>query len=765
MTFARRRTFAWTLLLAGAALGVAWLSRVDFGRKISTDVLDLIPVDERNVELALVRGLASEAEARTMLFVLSGPGGGRAPLAAGQRFAAELGRSGEFQQAIALGDPAWRDAMGKELLELRFALLFPMWLQENQSATLAQERARKLRAFLETPEALAFQDLIPADPLLLLPDAVQRMRSSLELLQPAGETDSAGLVWAQLVASPLSEAGQQPAFAAIARATAAARAEFAGLRVAYTGVNRFAAASRTRIEREVSWLNLASLGAVLAVAVLFIRGVHRALHLAPVIALALLGAWCATTLVFDRVHVVVLVLGALLAGVAIDYGFYLYLQPPARPDEEYPEKVTRLAKPLLASCLTTVTGFALLLASELPLIRQLGVFVGTGLLCALTAAVLYFATLRQPYLQAREFRGGATLPATWRRRLRLGLTGLALLALPGLLRIAWRDDVRELEVPAVDLRREDAAIRAAFGQRETRAVFLTHGATVMAARDALQKLERWLGPSATTANLAALVPTAAARAAAADWVRQHPDFVAEFRTALVAEGFTADAFAPFFAAYADYAASREDTFESAIARLAGALRGPPALLLHVGADRSWFVTLASGAPAAAPPADTSTVTASQLQSLNRLFESYRRGALHLSLAGLALVGAGVFLTYGRDGARIFAIPAGACLAVFGAFGWLGHPLNLFHLLGAFLGVCLTHNYSIFSATSAYRGETTPVSVRLSALTTAASFGVLACSGIPVVRALGLTVALIVVVALLFIELEHLRPLQRSADAR
>ena len=89
------------------------------------------------------------------------------------------------------------------------------------------------------------------------------------------------------------------------------------------------------------------------------------------------------------------------------------------------------------------------------------------------------------------------------------------------------------------------------------------------------------------------------------------------------------------------------------------------------------------------------------------------------------------------------------------------PLNLFHLLGAFLGVCLTHNYSIFSATSAYRGEAPPVSVRMSAFTTAASFGVLALSGIPVVRALGLTVALMVVVALLMIELEHLAALGRK----
>jgi predicted exporter len=157
------------------------------------------------------------------------------------------------------------------------------------------------------------------------------------------------------------------------------------------------------------------------------------------------------------------------------------------------------------------------------------------------------------------------------------------------------------------------------------------------------------------------------------------------------------------------------------------------------------------------------VSASQLQSLNRIFSRYRQSALRLSMIGLAIVGAGVFLSYGwRDGARIFAIPCGACLGLFGWFGWLGHPLNLFHLLGAFLGVCLTHNYSIFSATSAYRREPPPVSVRMSALTTSASFGVLSLSGIPVVSALGSTVALMVIAALLMIEFEHLAALGKES---
>jgi predicted exporter len=782
MTFRRRQLLGWGILAAALLLGATWLLRLDYPRKISTDVLDLIPADEQAPELTLVRSLASQAEARTMLFELT-VDGRPAPAEAGAAFAAALAADPAFDQAVAMNDPAARDALGGELFAQRFDLLFPLWLREREaaykeeggkpddfSAWLAQDTVENLGRFLSAPEALAFQEIIPADPLLLLPGAVDRLKGGLELVQPAGANANAPtLVWARLSASPLSELGQKPAFAAIARIVSVVHAEHPGFTVAYTGVNRFAAASRARIESEVAWLNAASLVAVLAVAFTFIRGVHRGLHLVPVVILSVLGAWVTATLVFERLHIMVFVIGSLLTGVAIDYGFYLFMQPAARVGEDYWEKVRRLAKPLLASCLTTVAGFALLLFSELPFIRQLGVFVGSGLVSALLAAVIYFSTVRNSFLEARVFRGGRQLPAGTRRTARRLFMAAWVLALPGLMMLTWKDDIRELEIPSQELKDEHARISRLFGEQEDRTVYLTWGTDIGQARAALDKFERWLKTAsagrAQTVGVGSVVPTAEAYAGAAHFVGEQKEFPAQLRAALVGAGFNEAEFAPFFDAYAQHASERQRSgsgLDRAVNALQAKLTGPVGLLLHTGRPLSWFVTLARAAPLVPPPDETNTVSASQLQSLNRIFARYRQSALWLSLTGLAIVGAGVLLSYGaRDGLRIFAIPCGACLGVFGFFGWLGYPLNLFHLLGAFLGVCLTHNYSIFSATSAYRHEPPPVSVRMSALTTAASFGVLALSGIPVVRALGLTVSLMVLMALLVIELEQLAPLGKK----
>ncbi len=783
MNFRRRQLIGWSVLALFALFGAAWLLRLDYRRKISTDVLDLIPARERSPEMSLVRGLATQAEARTMLFVLQDRSGRPASADAAFAFAAELRRDPVFAQAVAMNDPSPRDAVGRELFNHRFALLFPLWLRDRQEAYakavhgktpfaewLATDTVSRLERFLATPAAMAFQDLVPSDPLLLLPGAVDRLKPGLALVQPAAGRSQAApaLIWAQLAVSPLTEAGQQPAFAAIDRAIATVRERFPGLMVRDTGVNRFAAASRQRIEAEVSRLNILSVVAVFAVALVFIRGVHRVLHLLPVVLLAVLGAWVVATAAFDRLHILVFVVGSLLTGVAIDYGFYLYMQPPTEPDEDYWHKVRRLAKPLLASCFTTVAGFALLVFSDLPVIRQLGVFVGAGLLCALGGAVVYFSTVRDAYLEARVFRGGGALPSDLRRWFRRALIALWIVALAGLGRLSWRDDIRDLEVPAPELNKADAAIRADFGEAAEHTIYLTYGDTIASARDRLDRLNGWLqGRGATFVNLGAVVPTTAEASAAASFGRGHPEFPDALRRALIGGGFDGGAFDPFFAGYAEYCATAGPAqTATALSALQSRLTGPLTLLLHAGGDMKWFVTLVDRPVAAPPPPEARSIAANELETLNGVFGRYRRSALWLSATGLAIVGLGVLLTYGvRDGIRIFAIPCGACLGVFGAFGWIGVPLNLFHLLGAFLGVCLTHNYSIFTATSAYRHEPPPVSVRVSALTTAASFGVLALSGIPVVHALGATVAAMVMAALLVIELEHLRPLARKFDER
>lgn len=763
-----QKWFARIALLALTAVGLLWLARLDFAQKISTNVIDLIPSDERSPELSLVRSLVGDRQARAVMFALR-RGDGPAPAEAAQRFAQELRASKYFRDVVVISDAESRDALGKFVYDRRFDLLLPSWLEEQHRAFVAQNRPPAefsrwlaertvdgLDKFVAQPESVAFQDLLPNDPLLLIPTLADRAQA---LGFGAATSPKAALIWALLVPSPFTEEGQKPTFAAIDTAFAAATHEQPGVSLLWTGINRFAAESRRRISVEMSWLNGFSLLAVLTVALVFVRRIWKVVHLVPVILLSILGAWVFSTLVFDRLHILVFVIGSLLTGVAIDYGFYLYMQPALRPDEPYREKLGRLLKPLLTSCLTTVIGFSFLLFSELPLIRQLGVFVSAGLVSALGGAMLYFAQLDRPFLETRNLPRPESARA---RRISRAFGILVILAAAvGISRLTWRDDIRQLDVPAPDLRANDWTVRSFFGDTEDRSLYITRGRDAQEARAFLERFLQWHDsqfPAATGASLGWLVPTETAWAAVPERLGALVNFEPDLRETLERRGYTAAGFNPFFEAWGrvGQAANHRPPYSQVAVDVQDHLVGPLSLLLSTGAEGAWFLTLANHPSGSAPPPELSTFPVSQLESLNGLFTRYRSSALRLSAAGLGLVGASVFVLYGlRRGIRIFMIPAGSCIIAFGILGLMGQPLNLFHLLGAFLGVCLSHNYAIFSAENAGRHEPPPPSIRLSALTAASSFGVLAFSKIPVVSALGTIVALIVLTALLMVELEPL----------
>jgi hypothetical protein len=183
----RQKWTARAILLAGALAGFAWIASLNFERKVSTDVLDLVPSDERSPELSMVRSLAGEDEARILLLALRLPARiGETPeerAARGARAAGllsdALSASPAVAEAMPLSDNRPRDALASTLFAKRFDLLLPGWLEMQRrryaaeasssgfSTWLSERTAADLESYLAKPEALATQDILPSDPLLL----------------------------------------------------------------------------------------------------------------------------------------------------------------------------------------------------------------------------------------------------------------------------------------------------------------------------------------------------------------------------------------------------------------------------------------------------------------------------------------------------------------------------------------------------------------------------------------------------------------------
>jgi predicted exporter len=733
------------VLLAFVALCAAWLLSLDPRERFTTDITELFPAGERDPEARLALSLVRERQARVILVALDAPADTPPSTlaAAAQTFAETLRASPAFAAAEPLSGQTWQHTLGRQLHARRFELLFPAWLARLPSPApdhLAQTAVAALDEHLASPAASATADLLPSDPLLLLPSLADRAASLAPAAPPAPDR---ALIWAETTADPLNQAGQQPVFAALA-AAAQARLNLPGLSVRDTGVARFAAAAEASTKQEIGRLNLLALAGVLLVSALFIRRLHGLLHLLPPVLLATLGAVTVTTLVFPRVHLLVFALGSLLSGVAVDYGFHLILA--RRQNESYRARLRRLTLPLLGGAGTTLAGFLLLTLSELPLVRQLGVYVAAGIASGLGATLLYLSFFPALDLRPRTLRSGLALP----RRLRLPLTiALVALAALGLTRVTWRDDLRLLEYPAPTLRANDAALRAAFGQTDASATLLTRGATFAEARQRWQSLAATSPADNPLSSVAALLPSPADYAAATspETRAQLAAFPAAFRAAAQEAGYEDDAFAPFLRDFAVYLAAPPPDYETLLRETTRALPGPLGLLVHDADDGVWFLST-QPLPSDALDLPEGTVSLSGIEGLNTLFSRYRAAAARLGLLGCAaLVVIACALHGPRFGLRTAALPLLAAAATFALLALPGEPFGLFHLLGALLGVCLADDYAHFAAAE---GESR-VAIRLSALSTAASFAVLTTSAIPAVSALGATVTLIVALALLFVE--------------
>ena len=233
-----------------SCLGLLWF--LDLPSRISTDVMDLIPSGERRPELAMVRGMAAEKQGRVVLLALDVPAGLEA--ARRERLAAavqgSLEGSGAFEELVAMGGTTTRDALGRAVHQGRLNLLFPAWLARQKAAWqaaggtgpgpdadwLAAQAVRELGAFVGKPEAVAFQDLLPSDPLLLLPGLVDKLQDAQ--LQ-AGGSEGPLLFWGLMRGNPMNQQDQARLTEAVRVATGAAAGLEAGSGLRWTAVARF----------------------------------------------------------------------------------------------------------------------------------------------------------------------------------------------------------------------------------------------------------------------------------------------------------------------------------------------------------------------------------------------------------------------------------------------------------------------------------------------------------------------------------------------
>ncbi|MFA5257156.1 MAG: MMPL family transporter [Opitutales bacterium] len=714
------------------------LSILGAREKIRTDVFSLLEDAYDGNDAAIIQGII-DAQSRVIAIRIDSPQAADKAESA----LATLEHSPGISRACVMDMYAFAQ-VGTVLKNERMSLLFPRFLSnaraewerggkaEDFEQWLAKRSVQSLDEFLASPESLAMSDLLPQDPLLLLPGALK----AGDIAKNARGADSA-VILAE-ASGPATDSDTQKAVIA-AVDTLKAQLAAQGCELHASGAVFFAQRSERLIRADVLRLNLLMVVLLLVLSLTLLRSVLSIAALALPVLMAALGAVCVLLGFFPSIYALSLGIGGILGGIALDYPVHIMLHR-RRDEPGFVPAFRRVARPLILGCLSTVLVFMFLLFSDLPLIRQIGLLVGAGLLicCMLTLPALEaFPPTADPERTAERI---CALKFPTSRRALIGVSLILALCSIGAFRLCWGDAIDALQIPMPDLMEEDVTVRKAARGIEAGNYFAASGESLGAA---ISKA----GEHAE--GLAAVLSTPEMIGSAANWQQEHgAQFQADFSAELEARGFDSSMFEPLFSQplAPDLAQAQ---LEGALDNLRQALPAGLGWMMGKSEAGAWIV---SAIPAEFRGTDELPRGLHVLDTraqLRRAFSLYRADTARLAAIGFAVSAMLILLVNGlRRGTRTLLIPllsTGATLGLLGAFGM---PVNLFHVVGLLLGFGLTLDYALFTI----EGGSGKASVRFSALSTLCAFAALTTSAIPAVRGLGLSVLLMIVFTMLQCEL-------------
>ena len=517
------------------------------------------------------------------------------------------------------------------------------------------------------------------------------------------------------------------------------------------GAAIFAAAGRASGEAESRWMSILGAALTLTLALAVFRRL-RVLLIALPMACGLLGGLAATVALCGNAHLLTLVIGSSLIGLLLDFPLH-WLGKSTLPGWQPYAALAALRRPFFISLLITLAGYAFLLATPLPILRQTAVFALVALplawlttLWTLPPLFRHYLPRANPHFAAGAVAVGRSLQRLRQRRL---LVPAAFIVALLLWHSDWQDDIRQwISLPPHWLQQAQAAAQIG-GVEPAAQQFLIH------APDDDTLLQR-------DAALAARLENAKAGGALQDysaisqWVWRHDEQQAmtvslralasrpEAWQALTDAGVAPDTIA---AALRAVAAPPVQTVAAQLANpLAARWQG-----LYVGrqdADGAVYSSVAlygvrdSAALAALADGDGIRYLDRRAR-LNALFATTRSEALWLKLASylvaFIILRAAAFSP--RDSLKILAVPLAAAVLTVAVFSALGLPLSLFAAFGLLLTSALGVDYAVYAQSVGSPATTRFCGMLLAALTTVMSFGILAFSSTPAVAAFGLCVAL------------------------
>ncbi|MBK5519728.1 MMPL family transporter [Pseudomonas sp. TH10] len=754
MTLPSERRLPWLflmlLLAVGALAGWQWRD----GAPLSANLMELVPGTAPDALESRAEQRMQEPLNREML-VLVGHADRQQAVAMAQTLGEQWQASGLFEK-VQWNLQADLPALRTQLLQGRLAMLSAddrQLLIEHPDVFIQQ----RVQALFDPFSGFS---LVPSqDDWLGLTGRIQNSQPQhgsvqLDIGSGALVADADGKSWVLLRARTTGNAFDMNLPLKVADLLQHSRAEAAQAKVQLLAASGllYAANGQQQATREMTWVGGGATIGILLLLLLAFRRWRVLLAFVPVLVGMLFGAVACVAL-FGHMHVMTLVLGSSLIGVAVDYPLhYLSKSWSLKPWRSWP--ALRLTLPgLTLSLITSCIGYLALAWTPFPALTQIAVFSAAGLIGAYLCAVCLLPAL---------LKGVQLRPAQWPLRvceslllcrealLKRASTPVLLAVLvafcvAGLLQLDSKNDIRQWVGAPQQLTDEAQTIARITGYQPTSQFFLVRAA------DQQQLLER---QNALSERLDQLVNLEKLQGyLSLNQLVSPPSEQVQVREALnkLAQHWQPllDLGVPVAALQAEIESLRALPIQDVDTALRGPLAEPYRALWLGSTDDGGVAAMVSlqglNNPALlqVQALDLPGVElVDRLGELNSVFAATQISAAELKLASCVLIVLVLILPFGLGGAlRIVTLPLLAAVCSLASLGWLGQPLTLFSLFGLLLVTAISVDYAILMREQVGGAAVSLLGTLLAALTTWLSFGLLAVSSTPAVSNFGLSVSL------------------------
>jgi predicted exporter len=749
-TLWRTLALGWVVVVIAIAIHqlVFWRSA-----QLDSDVMAMLPAGERAAAADRVLRQLSDGASREIAVLVGAPEW-NAARAAAARFARAAAKHAEWLEPVPFAQRFDLDGALAFYRPYRQGLLTDAQrdlLRAADPDALAAQTLARLYQISAGPRLTDWKD----DPLGLWADwwlartEATRVRERDGLASVSGD----GMQWVLLTYRTT-----RPAFSATGASDYGALLDVAGraatqggeagqgkVEVIASGIPLHAEAAASQASFEMNVIGLGSLAAV----VLLVWCAFRSVRPIVLVALSLLvgtaAAISVTALVFGRVHLITLVFGASLVGVAEDYGIHYFSSRQGRPGWA-PARVMRFVLPGMALALaTSAVAYLALGIAPFPGLRQMALFSAVGLVAAFATVALWYPWLDRGPVRTTRFatRLAASLsrwPSIGMNPRSLGALGmLCLFIAGGLWQLRVVDDVRQLQSSPAALVQAQRTTGRLLGTPSPAQFIVVRGATQDAVLAREEAVKAALAGTIGSGLLDGVI-------AISDWVPSQARQAADAALAAPVEAAVRERVARELGGTVHPPTPASPGGLALNAWLAQPVSAPlRSLWLDRDGDGYASVMLLRGLRDAGATARVRDVVGAvegaqwvdRVADYSALLERYRTMMSWLLAAGAAAVAMLLYWRHGRAAWRALVPTLLAIAFSVAVLGWLDAPLQLFSVLALALLLGVGVDYGIFLLEHPDDGDAW-IAVVLGAASTLLAFGLLALSRTPALHAFGMT---------------------------